>query len=446
MSEPTSASTASTNTPGSTPAPRPRRRRWPRILLALLIGLVVAPLLAEGGFRLWLRIHGATYDATSMRSALLEKNSRARDFVPRPAPKGVTDVAPENPAQQRLIHPYMGWEVFGSMEEMLVDWDRLGDPSTQDDYEVLLVGGSVADVFGAYGAEELQKRLEADPHLKGRHVYVYKYARGGYKQPQTINSVQYMLSIGFKPECVLAIDGFNEVALSNDNALMHSSPILPSAMHWGALAMNGMADRDSIEMAGRVVANLREAERFTGWMVSSGAWRSAILGTLAQHRLRTIEDDTRHLNAAYYQRVRDLGGKYVLRGPPFRGAGLPAVEDGIRAWKEGSRSLRAICEARGIKYVHVLQPTLHDEGAKLVTDEEKAKGEIGEGWLEAVKLGYPILRAEGAKLAADGEDFIDATRVFADHEETLYYDGCHFGVEGNRIFADYLADEMLKRW
>ncbi len=422
------------------------RRRWPRVLLAIIAGTLLSLVLAESGYRLWLRVRGHPYDAEMLRGEMLELQSRARDFVPHPAPAGVNDVEPENSAQRRLIHPYMGWEVVGSMEEMLADWDRLKDPKTENDYEILLVGGSVADVFGAYGADRLIRRLEADPKLEGRHVYFYKYARGGYKQPQTVNSVQYMLSIGFKPECVLAIDGFNEVALANDNAALHSSPLLPSTMHWGALAMNGIVDRDCIAMAGHIVANLREVESFTSKVISSGAWRSAILGRMAEKRLFSIRDETAVLTTAYYKRTRELGGKYVMRGPPFQGPGMPAMVDGVRAWKEGSRSLRAICEARGIKYVHVLQPTLHDEGSKPVTEEELKKGEMGPNWTEAVNLGYPMLRSEGKRLAEGGETYLDGTQVFKDHAETLYYDSCHFDREGNKIFADWIADEMLKRW
>ncbi len=423
-----------------------KRRRWPRILAAVVLGVVLALGLAEVGYRTWLRVSGHPYDPDRLRERFLEVQSRARDFVPHPAPAGVTDVAPENPAQQRLIHPYLGWEVFGSLEEMLADGDRLQDPKTEDDYEILLVGGSVADVFGAFGADRLIRRLEADPKLKGRHVYFYKYARGGYKQPQTVNAVQYMLTIGFKPECVLAIDGFNEVALSNDNAALHSSPLLPSVIHWGALAMSGTADRDSILMAAQIVADLREIVSVTSKTLSSGALHSAILGRIAEKRLHAIEEETKALTQAYYKRTREMGGKYVLRGPRFEGPGLPAITDGIRAWTEGSRSLRAICEARGIKYVHVLQPTLHDAGSKPVTDEEMQKGVIGKGWMEAVELGYPLLREAGIKLKEGGETYLDGTQVFKDHAETLYYDGCHFDREGNKIFADWIADEMLKRW
>jgi hypothetical protein len=356
----------------------------------------------------------------------------------------MNDVKPENEAQQRILHPYMGWEVFGSVEQLDSDAQRIRDPAAQQDYEILLVGGSVGDVFGAYGADRLRERLEADPQLSGRSVYVYKYARGGYKHPQTQNVVQYMLSIGFEPECVLAIDGFNEVALANENAAESSSPILPSTMHWSALAMNGIVDRDCVSMAGRMVDKTRQIERFAGTVVSSGACRSAVLGSLAWRRLRTMQDETRVLRKAYYERMRKLSDDRILHGPPFRGSGLAAVSDGVRAWSEGSRSLRAICEARGIRYVHVLQPTLHDEGSKPMTDEERTKGVIGASWLEGVQLGYPLLRSEGKVLSRNGEEFLDASRVFADSNETLYYDNCHFGEKGNRILAEFIADAMLR--
>jgi len=418
------------------------KRRWPRIVLIQLSVLVILAALAEIGVRVYLRTQGRPYDSEGARAALLELRSRSRDFVPRAAGAG-SEAGRENDAQQRILHPYLGWEVVGSVEQLAAEVTRLGAGAHDGDYEVLIVGGSVADVFGQFGAPRLEERLRGDPRLAGREIYTYKYARGGFKHPQIVFAVQYLLSLGFTPECVVAIDGFNDVALSNDNATVGSNPVLPSTMHWSSLAMNGAVDRVGIELAASAIADSRSVENLTELVVDSGLYHSALCGTIAFARTRSLQLRARATSMEYSKRLRERGGKLVTAGPPFTGKGRPAIEDGVRAWEQGSRSLRAICEARGIRYVHVLQPTLHDPGAKPMTAEERDKGRIGETWLEGVTVGYPLLRAAGERLATGGEDYLDASRVFESATQTLYYDNCHFGPEGNKILADFVADHML---
>jgi lysophospholipase L1-like esterase len=107
--------------------------------------------------------------------------------------------------------------------------------------------------------------------------------------------------------------------------------------------------------------------------------------------------------------------------------------------------MAAVCRTHDIPFLHVLQPTLHDAGAKPRTAEEIEKGAMGPAWQAAVERGYPLLRAAGEELAREGVPFVDATRVFADVETTLYFDACHFGPEGNRILGRWIAARFLER-
>jgi hypothetical protein len=94
-------------------------------------------------------------------------------------------------------------------------------------------------------------------------------------------------------------------------------------------------------------------------------------------------------------------------------------------------------------YLHVLQPTLYDEGSKVLTRDEIAKSKTVREWSEGARIGYPRLRAAGPELTARGIDFYDASLVFADVGETLYYDACHFNARGNEILAEAVAARML---
>ncbi|HVS18027.1 MAG TPA: hypothetical protein VMT18_05460 [Planctomycetota bacterium] len=91
----------------------------------------------------------------------------------------------------------------------------------------------------------------------------------------------------------------------------------------------------------------------------------------------------------------------------------------------------------------MLQPTLHDEGSKPLTEEERSSGTLVEPMRLAVRDGYPLLRERGARLAADGERFVDASLIFADFAPTLYYDACHFRSPGTEMLARTAAQALL---
>jgi hypothetical protein len=105
--------------------------------------------------------------------------------------------------------------------------------------------------------------------------------------------------------------------------------------------------------------------------------------------------------------------------------------------------MHALCAARGIAYVHVLQPTLHDTGSKPLTPEELAGGAAPESWTWAVGEGYPLLRSTGAELSAAGVRFVDASGVFAGVQTAIYHDSCHFRLEGNVLLCELVAPAIL---
>jgi hypothetical protein len=108
--------------------------------------------------------------------------------------------------------------------------------------------------------------------------------------------------------------------------------------------------------------------------------------------------------------------------------------------------MQALCRARGIVFLHVLQPAACYAGSKPLTPEETAQAGKPQLWTEAAAAGYPRLREIGAELAAEGVDFLDATGIFAGHPEPLYKDSCHFGAEGCAILGPRIAEAFLKAW
>jgi lysophospholipase L1-like esterase len=116
----------------------------------------------------------------------------------------------------------------------------------------------------------------------------------------------------------------------------------------------------------------------------------------------------------------------------------------VGEWVQGSITMRGLCAARGIPYLHVLQPTLHDRGSKPLTEKEIANSTADPYWIEGVEHVYPKLRAAGDRLAERGIDYVDATRAFTGEIQDLYYDPCHFVEAGNVVLADRIADTLVR--
>jgi hypothetical protein len=201
----------------------------------------------------------------------------------------------------------------------------------------------------------------------------------------------------------------------------------------------------STEVLRERVALLEEREslrRSASRGLGAGVSRSALVGHVFLHWLLRREKRLRQESVALLEAVRT---DPALLGPPFEGGPTAAVDTSVRIWFEASRSMQALCDSRGIYYVQVLQPTLHDEGAKPITADEERTGDASQEWLDGVRLGYPLLRAGVRKLREEyGIHTIDCSRIFADLDETIYYDACHFRNPGNEIFARAIAPAFLE--
>lgn len=428
---------------GAMSASPSRRSRILRLLAWQLAFVVVALSLAEFGWRMRMRVAGRAYDSDEVRARLDSMEARATSLVPIPVDAN-KDLPAEYAMQAQALHPYTGSMVVGKLEQIGIELVRVGPPENDGDFEILTLGGSVSAMFGPYGRPRLLELLQADPLFANRRIYVYEYGVGGFKQPQSLNLCQHLLTLGFTPECVINIDGFNEVALGNNNAFRGSNPTFPSFDHWSALTNQAAPDRETVRLAWDGLERQRQILELVSSARRWGAPRSVLASTFVLKRLDALESSAHESFEAYTKRLAARAKRLVLAGPPFEAGTEAAVRSSVRCWEESSRSLRALCEARGIAYLHVLQPTLHDVGSKVLTPREIATGEAPPTWIDGVHVGYPLLREAGARLKAGGEEFLDATRIFADVKDKIYFDNCHFGEAGNRLLAEFIAPELLR--
>lgn len=407
--------------------------------LALSAASLMAVLLAvELGMRAWLAARGHAWDAQALEGELVRRISSLRTRLPTLDPRSVPR---ETADATEVLHPYLGYDGIGMRAQILRE---IEGSRRERGFDVFVTGGSVSAIFVGAGSNRMLELLRQAPEFADGAARVWLEGRGAYKQPQPANALAYALSLGVEPELVILIDGFNDVAISGENVEEGTHPLYPWASNWLVLASNPIADP---RMLDRMVVLRSRQERVTEFgdlALDLGLVHSALAGSLALRHMRSMQAGVGAAMDDLTKAFAEFRRGPVERGPTFRGD----VEQGrlraIEAWFQGSLSMWSVCRARGIRFLHVLQPTLHDEGSKPLTDSERANGTAEQSWIDGARLGYPRLRAAGAELAQRGVPFLDASQIFADVTETLYYDNCHFDDAGNRLLGEAIGRRLLE--
>lgn len=427
---------------GEVGAVQRRAGRWRGPLVALGILILLLPL-AELAARALAAARGEPWDGEAARARIAERLAGIAAGDSAADPGAADDVL----AGEDVLHPFTGYDSRQALEKLPEVAELLVAPGRSEEFVVFLCGGSLAALFdsartGATGL--LAEGLEARPELEGRRVRFVILARGGFKQPQQLYEVQNLFQLGLLPDAVLLLDGFNDVAIAQQNAALGVHPLYPSVVHWYGLTGRGRNDRELLDLALDVRLAERELALCAEDAGNSWTLSSALVGPRALARV-----DAAHAHWVAAQdawlaaRAQGAGeSEDPTRGPRFDAD--PAAVAGLAAaaWSEASRLLDAACARHGVAYLHVLQPTLHDAGAKIVSDEEARVGQITDEWRTGVELGYPLLRSRLGELAAEGVAVLDASRLFAGMEETLYVDGCHLNRRANRLLAAAIAPAL----
>lgn len=416
----------------------PRSRRGPLFKLGVVCGSVLATVLVlEVAWRVWLAVDGRAWDAAAVRGDLTKHVTSLTTRLPTNREQ---ERAESSAADTQLLHPYFGFDTLAMHEQLRADVAASNNPKGTD---VLVVGGSVSALFYGAGSDRMIEVLRTSPDFREGAMRILRHGRGAYKQPQSANVLAYALSVGVEPEIVVLIDGFNDVAIAAQNFAEGTHPLYPWSSNWLVLAANPTTQPGVLDRMVELRAKQRRVVELGTTALDWHADVSALAGTLFLRRIADLQSDA---SSAYTELTQTFSTEHVgriERGPVFRGGIEEARRRSVEAWMEGSISMWSVCRARGIRFLHVLQPTLHDEGSKPLTDEERENGLAHVEWMEGAKKGYPLLRTAGAELARRGVPFLDASRLFENATQTLYYDNCHFGDEGNRMLGEAIGQRLV---
>lgn len=408
------------------------RRRGRRVLLAL-VSATLTVCAAEFGHRLWQSSRGRPFDAAA---TLAELRSTARV-----APAGDARASDELVV---TLHPYFGGETEHDVSRVVERFTR--EPESES-LRVLVFGGSVAHFLARDVAELASERLAAVPALAGRRVEIFDCAHDAYKQPQQLNKLTYLLARGFRPDLVIELDGFNELALARWNWVERTDPLFPTFGLWSIATQSASFSAADYERIGAAWSLRRDARALAERAESWGLHHSSIVSRWLLARIRAQNERIDALERAQSNPEALAPGSsrwYQIHGHEVPADNDAAMELCLRAWEECSVSMAALCEARGIAYLHVLQPTLYDLGSKPLSPGEQATADEFHFWRPPVRRHYATLRERGARLRARGVEFLDASHVFAGVERELYYDQCHFVVEGNVLLWSFIEPKVVE--
>ncbi len=426
-------------------------RRWiKRIALAVTQVVFLVVCLEIGAVVAYPLIFDRQYDRDSLIRELRATPAETEPELAAEADEG-------HPISGNLLHPYAGF-VRGSVEGVPTNEYGFYGPSpvvrrATDQTNVLLVGGSVALHMYRHARDVLEAELRRIPGLSEENIEVLTLALPGYKQPQQLLALTYMMYLGAQYDIVINLDGFNEVALPFSENLP-SGTFVHHPRLWNVVArLNATHVSETGEMAWLRERRRRLREIFGAPSVS---WSN--LALLVWKGLdRQAEADIRRADESFQEQAA------ASEGPPRLGPEVVYDDDWSRyfmdvvtGWARASSEIHRLGETHGFRYFHFLQPNQYVEGSKPLSPRElriahlDALGDDAtvsqQSYKWAAEVGYPVLQNAGQNLTRRGVDFVDLTMVFEGVRRTLYDDMCcHLNREGYRRLARRIGREVAER-
>ena len=357
-----------------------------------------------------------------------------------------------------VMHPYLGYvknirnnnsTATGSMFSLgFTSYMPLQKERSTEKVIIGIFGGSLAMQFYGEGGKTLQNALQSAPAFKGKEIILQNVSIGGYKQPQQLMSLIYIMLQGGVFDIVLNIDGFNEVVLPAQENIPHGvHPLFPR--NWWSRSDFHVNDPVKLGFLGRI-SLLDQRRNLYRHKVRNAPWKYSFTAQFLWHFLdRYLERSILHNRKEIDAIIARSGQNYETSGPLQKYENNDVLmRDLVRIWSESSQLIQNISTTQNMLYIHVLQPNQYVENSKPMGAAERdiAYNEKNPYGLW-VKRGYPLLREEGIALSERGVRFHDMTMVFQGTEKPLYKDDCcHFNTEGYKQFARALAPIIIKEY
>jgi len=420
--------------------PAPAGRTWGRRLLLGLLTAGVGVLALEAFSGVALRASEGRWIGPAELAAA--RTATARGERGDTLLRVIQQVEPIE--DERVLHPYLGYVMDPRLARPgvgLAGLNRLAielgfprntrsvlQPADPSHLVVGLFGGSVADILSASGAEALAAELAKAPGFGQREIVIVSAAAPGYKQPQALMALNYLLLLGAHFDFVVNLDGVNELSLpATELTPLGVAPHYPRG--WYTRTSN--LDPERSLALGRTMM-LEQLRRRSARLFSRVPLRLSLTAGLVW----LVGD--RALTSFMADAERSLGNRPEGYDPqaqgPLLGRGASERVKATRVWSRSSIQMARLCEGFGIRYAHFLQPNQYVPDSKPLGEEERRIAYRPDSPIRApIERGYPALREAGESLRAEGVTFVDLSEVFRDVEQPVYADDCcHLNQEGNK--------------
>jgi hypothetical protein len=323
----------------------------------------------------------------------------------------------------------------------------------ENQFIVGVFGGSVASIYSVHEIKNkiLETTLQQLPELKNKDLIILSLATGGYKQPQQLLVLNYMLALGQTFDLVINIDGFNEVALSNLNNQSQLAWMMPSGTH-----IFGLASLSNNSLSTETLDNLLKTKSIKP-QLTTAITQQEQCNLASCYTLYYIYSQL--LQKKYQQAISNFEAEHKEQIPslfseqsPFyfypQNSALSNAElyDAVaKNWEETSFLMSQILAKRQIPYFHFLQPNQY-----YPTQRQFSKAEQRIAWSEtspygeAVKVGYPDLLKRVESLQSRGVNIVNSVAIFDPIDDIVYVDNCcHYNDVGNRVFSEDIASYIF---
>jgi hypothetical protein len=419
----------------------------PRLLLTVVTGLLGIATLEVFSCAALRVSEGRSVALADLQTARAETASGARgDALRRVAQRA------EPVREERVLHPYLGYVMDPrlakpgvvraglSSQSIELGFPRNKEPLLQAPDParavIAIFGGSVADILSVAGADALRAELGRAPAFRGREIVLLSAAAPGYKQPQALMALNYLLVLGAHFDAVINVDGANDLALPEaELAPLGVAPFYPRGWYARAAALTPELHLSVLRVA-RLEGLRRRSARFFSraplrWSFTAGlAW--SIVDRLLTARI---------FEAA--QLSRPSGRDLQAQGPRLTGE-VDVQSLAVSVWRQSSLQMARLCEGLGIPYFHFLQPNQYVPNSKPMRDRERRIAWRSNSPMHLpLERGYARLRDAGASLTNDGVAFTDVSNVFRDVTKPVYVDDCcHLNEFGNRLLGAAIGKVM----
>ncbi|MEB3280852.1 MAG: hypothetical protein VKK42_18210 [Lyngbya sp.] len=313
-------------------------------------------------------------------------------------------------------------------------------------------GGSVASNYSIYEVNNkvLEQIFRQVPEYKDKEIIILSLAIGGYKQPQQLLILNYMLARGQKFDLIINIDGFNEVALSNLNNQRQLDFAMPSPAHIEPLT--GLANNSLSNKALRTLLEIKENKEQLGEglerlqdckLASCYAVMSVYVQTLVKNYRENLQRFERYRNKPLDDDQESVIFFYnqdeVLPDAVF-------FEQVADYWAKTSILMHQVAAANNIPYFHFFQPNQYWKTNRKFSEAEK-KIALSEAspYEKGVKIGYPLLLERIDDLKANNVNIFNAVNIFDEVAEPVYGDNCcHYNAKGDEVFSNYIGRSIVE--